>query len=59
MLIMHVFCFSLSHENCGCYGNGNSKNVALVGDLCVVGNICACFMQVLSFPKFRILKNFV
>ena len=28
MLIMHVILFSPSNENCGCYGNGNSQNVA-------------------------------
>ena len=28
MLIMHVICFSPSHENCGCIGNENSHNVA-------------------------------
>ena len=38
MLIMHVILFPLSHENCCCYGNGNSQNVALVGDLCVASN---------------------
>ena len=28
MLIMHIIFFSLSHENCGCYGNRNSQIVA-------------------------------
>ena len=42
MLIMHVILLSLSHKNCGCYGNRNSRNVAPVGDLCVAGNTCAC-----------------
>ena len=27
MLIMRVILFPLSHENCGCYGNGNSQIV--------------------------------
>ena len=26
------------------YGNGNSQNAVRVGDLCVVGNTCACFL---------------
>ena len=34
MLMMQVIFFSLSHENCGCYGiNGNSQNVAKTMDL--------------------------
>ena len=43
MLIMHIVFFSPSHKNCGCSGNGNSQNVAPVGDLCVAGNTCACW----------------
>ena len=31
MLIMHFILFLLSNEYCGCYGNGNSQNVAPVG----------------------------
>ena len=42
VLIMQIIYFWLSHKNCGCYGNGNSQNVALVGDMCA-GNTCACF----------------
>ena len=38
----HYF-FSMSHKNCGCYGNKNSQNVAPVVYLCVAGNTCACY----------------
>ena len=41
LLIMHIFFFSLSHENCGCYGNKYSQNIVPVGDLCVASNTCA------------------
>ena len=40
VLIVH-FIFLLSHKNCGCNGNRNSQNVALVGDSSVAGNTCA------------------
>ena len=30
MLIMHFICLPSSHENCSCYGKGNSQNVASV-----------------------------
>ena len=43
MLIIQVILFLLSHENCGCYGNGNSQNGARVEDFCIVGNTCANF----------------
>ena len=33
-------------KNCCCYDNRNSQNVALVGDLCVAGNTCACLFIV-------------
>ena len=46
MLIMHIILFPPSHENCDCYGNGISQNVAPVGDLCVAGNACACLKAV-------------
>ena len=35
--------FSLSHINCGCYGNKNSQNVVPVVYLCVAGNTCVCY----------------
>ena len=40
MLIMHVILFPPWHENCGCFGNRNSQNVALVGDLCWGQHLC-------------------
>ena len=38
---------SVVAENCGYYGKGNSQNIAPVGDLCVVGNTCACLINYL------------
>ena len=34
---MHIILFSLSHVNCGYYGNGYNQNVVQVGHLCVAG----------------------
>ena len=55
MPIVHRISFSVLHKSCGCYGNGNSQNVAPVGDLCVAGITCACLscfvtqLQILSY----------
>ena len=35
-----LHCFLLSHDNCGFYGNGNSRNVAPVGDLLGGQHLC-------------------
>ena len=48
MQIMQNILFPPSHENCNCYGNGNSQNVAPVGDLCVAGNTCAFLKSLTS-----------
>ena len=42
MCLLYTF-FLSSHKYCDCCGNGNSQNVAAVGDLCVADNTCACF----------------
>ena len=59
MFIIHIFLSS--HKYCDCCGNGNSQNVAAVGDLCVADNTCACFSFFcchLNFFKIIFFKKF-
>ena len=53
----YIIFFSPWPENCGCYDNGNSQNVATVGDLCLAGNTCALFKKNLEMCKGQIDKS--
>ena len=63
MLIMHIFCYSIFHEICGCYDNINSQNVAKTwisryGKSCISSySKKYLFFAVYELIKFVFLRN--